>query len=239
MIADRISQKLQTTFRNAHNICVLTGEDLAATNGVPPFYDKRLTYQQWRLETLLTAEFFQKDPLTLWQWLEYRRVLISGLTPGKAYQLLVDWEKLVKNFTLITQNVDGFHTRAGNSHVIELQGNLSRGRCSECLKLIELTERLTTLPPICKCGGKLRPGINYVNEYPATEMVKYVELTMMSSDLFFLIGVGASFTPAVTLLMQARQMGIPVLEITRQESTLTPLCDVTLMGSFETLLQQF
>jgi NAD-dependent deacetylase len=241
MIADRVRPQLQAIFCQAQSICVLTGQQLATDSGVPRFDGKAEPWQGQNITELLSQQSLYQDPVTVWQWLEHRRTLIAGLTPGLAYQVLAGWEGQFQDLTLITQTVDGLHSRAGNRHILELAGNIWRVRCQECHRKLVLTVTpLDQLPPRCpQCNVVLRPDINLKGESPAPEVFKYAELAIASCDLLLMVGVDALFAPAVSLLLQANHNGLPVIEINCKETEITLMCNETLVGDLGELLSQF
>src|SRR5215472_16843960 len=119
--------------RDASSVAVLTGAGVSAESGVPTFrggtLDKPGLWNQHRAEELATPGAFARDPKLVWEWYDWRRGLIAEAKPNPGHQALVELERRVSSFTLITQNVDGLHELAGSRNVLEVHGSIWRMRC--------------------------------------------------------------------------------------------------------------
>src|SRR5262245_5612811 len=101
--------------RAATRVAVLTGAGVSAESGVPTFRDAQTGF--WRHydpSELATPQAFMRNPRLVWMWYRYRRKLVEAAEPNSAHYALVDLEQHYNTFTLITQNVDGLHWRAGS-----------------------------------------------------------------------------------------------------------------------------
>ena len=121
---------MAAVLRLARRVTVLTGAGISAESGVPTFREA-LTglWSRFKPEELATPGAFRRHPKLVWEWYEWRRRRVTAVTPNPGHRALVEIEKRVPVFTLVTQNVDGLHQRAGSRRVIELHGNLSRTKC--------------------------------------------------------------------------------------------------------------
>ncbi len=116
--------------RTSRRVVVLTGAGVSAESGIPTFRDAQTgLWERYRPEDLATPEAFRRDPRTVWSWYAWRRSMVSSVTPNRGHVALATLERLLSDFTLITQNVDGLHRRAGSRNVVELHGNILRVRC--------------------------------------------------------------------------------------------------------------
>src|SRR5271165_1766899 len=100
--------------KSASRIAVLTGAGISAESGVPTFRGAGGLWKNFRAEALATPQAFRRDPETVWEWYLWRRELIAKAEPNAGHRALVTLEERTPNFTLITQNVDGLHDRAGS-----------------------------------------------------------------------------------------------------------------------------
>jgi NAD-dependent deacetylase len=116
----------------ATSIAVLTGAGISADSGVPTFRGPDGLWRNFRAEDLATPEAFARDPRLVWEWYNWRRELIATKHPNPAHQALVELERRIPDFLLITQNVDGLHPAAGSRRLIELHGNIWKVRCTAC-----------------------------------------------------------------------------------------------------------
>lgn len=116
--------------RKAGHICVLTGAGISAESGVPTFREvQRGLWAKYDPLELATPEAFVRNPELVWRWYHWRRELVAGVEPNEGHRALVDLAGHAARFTLITQNVDGLHQRAGSKDVIEFHGNLFQEHC--------------------------------------------------------------------------------------------------------------
>jgi NAD-dependent deacetylase len=126
-----LPQALIVALCDAQNVVVLTGSGVSAESGVPTFREAQTgLWERYDPQQLATQEAFDRDPRLVWEWYEWRRKLVSEAEPNPGHLALAELERRTPNFTLITQNVDGLHERAGSREVIELHGNILRSKCS-------------------------------------------------------------------------------------------------------------
>ncbi len=108
----------------ARSVAALTGAGISAESGIPTFRGAGGLWRQYRAEDLATPEAFARDPKLVWEWYDWRRVLIARAGPNAGHRALAEMERRVPEFTLITQNVDGLHDRAGSRRVLKVHGDL-------------------------------------------------------------------------------------------------------------------
>src|SRR5512143_2698381 len=114
---------------DAGRVTVLTGAGVSAASGVPTFRGPGGLWRSFRPEDLATPEAFARDPQLVWEWYDWRRSLIARCEPNRAHAVLAAWSRRFPLFTLITQNVDGLHEKAGTEHVMRLHGSIWHLRC--------------------------------------------------------------------------------------------------------------
>src|SRR5437667_9441315 len=108
---------------------------------------------------------YARNPRLVWEWYSERRSLVTQVSPNPGHLALAAMERFVPTVTVITQNVDGLHQRAGSTRVIELHGNISRLKCSLEGIVVETWDETTTPPPLCPhCHGFLRPDVVWFGE---------------------------------------------------------------------------
>ncbi len=123
----QIPSALIERLRTAQSITVLTGAGVSAESGVPTFRDAQTgLWARYDPAELASPAAFRANPTLVWQWYAYRRSLVAAAMPNPGHLALADLERRIADFTLITQNVDGLHHRAGSQNVVELHGNLFR-----------------------------------------------------------------------------------------------------------------
>lgn len=126
--SDRLIEKL----KNAEKVSVLTGAGVSAESGVPTFRDPGGIWEKFRPEQLANFEAFMKDPDFVWSWYQHRREIMREVKPNNGHFALAEMEKIFPSFSLITQNIDNLHYRAGSRNITELHGNIERNYCIKC-----------------------------------------------------------------------------------------------------------
>ncbi len=121
-------------------MCVLTGAGISAESGVATFRGPEGLWSKLKPEELANFDAFMRNPELVWEWYNYRKNIVHDVKPNPAHYALVRFEELVKDFTLVTQNVDNLHFRAGSKQVLELHGNIERSYCIDCGKFVENVE---------------------------------------------------------------------------------------------------
>src|ERR1039457_5972573 len=118
------------TLRNAQRIVVLTGAGISAESGLPTFREPQTgLWRKFTPEGLATVEAFKRNPKLVWEWYAMRRDQAVSAEPNAGHIAIAQIEKYAPNFLLVTQNVDGLHSRAGTQKFVELHGNLHRAIC--------------------------------------------------------------------------------------------------------------
>jgi NAD-dependent deacetylase len=219
-------------------VVALTGAGISAESGVPTFRGKDGLWKKYDPMELATYKAFERDPKLVWEWYDWRRQLIAKAEPNDGHRILADMER-ERDLWVITQNVDGLHQRAGSKRVVELHGNIWRVRCLGCgHEDYDYRVPLPELPPRCKCGGLLRPGVVWFGEsLPADALQKAYELST-EADVFLVIGTSAQVYPAAELPLVAKRSGAKLIEINPEETPITPYADLSLRERASTGLKK-
>jgi NAD-dependent deacetylase len=211
-------EAVRDAVRKARRIAVLTGAGGSAESGIPTFRSNGGYWQTHRFEDLATPEGFERDPKMVWEWYEERRRGIAAAKPNAGHEALVQLEGHADRFALITQNVDGLHERAGSKNVIRLHGSIWSVRCLGCGLEREEHAELNDLPPVCVCGGMLRPGVVWFGEdLPPGAMERATDEVRLA-ELVIIAGTSAQVYPAAGLIPLAIRTGGLVIEINPEET---------------------
>jgi NAD-dependent deacetylase len=221
----------------AERIAVLTGAGVSQESGIPVFRGAGGLWRRYRAEQLATPEAFARDPKLVWEWYDWRRSVVADTRPNPGHFALAELERRTADFTLVTQNVDGLHDRAGSKHILKLHGDLWTVRCLSCgVDKMDHRVPLPDLPPQCECGGLLRPGVVWFGEALPGEILQAAIAAARASQVFLVVGTSAVVQPAASLPLLARESGARVIEVNAEETPLTPMVDVSLRGSAGELL---
>ena len=217
---------------SATRVVVLTGAGVSQESGLRTFRDAQTgLWARYKPEDLASPEAFSRDPKLVWDWYAWRREAIKGVRPNPGHYALVEMEKRIPQFTLITQNVDGLHRFAGNQNVLELHGNIQKVRCSECRTFTEeWGDDMEGVPTCSVCGGLLRPDVVWFGEtLPRAELESAVTASR-AAQVYFSIGTSGVVQPAASLAHAARNNGSVVVEINAEPTPLTPKVDFAFHG---------
>jgi len=218
--------------RKARHVCVLTGAGISAESGIPTFRDA-LTglWSKFSPQELATPEAFARDPETVWSWYEWRRELVRQAQPNAGHLALAELARRVPGLTLVTQNVDGLHQRAGSQGVLEYHGNILRDRCTVEQIVAERSEDTRTgLPRCAACGGLLRPDVVWFGEAIPAGPMTLAAAAAEDCDVFLSVGTSSLVYPAAGLAEVALRRRATVVEINPNETDLSPHSHLVLRG---------
>ena len=231
------SERLLQQLRHARKVVVLTGAGISAESGLATFRDAQTgLWSKFRPEELATAEAFERDPKFVSDWYAWRREQAINAKPNAGHAALVEIEKRVPKFLLVTQNVDGLHARSGSKRIVELHGNIHRFRCFEnnCA-----SDNFDTNSGRCRsCGGYLRPDVVWFGEMLPTEAIEAAINASEECDVFFSIGTSSVVYPAADLWRNAKNSGAIVIEINKDATPLTSLADYSFQGKAGEILPE-
>lgn len=237
-LPDSLVRQAAAALARARHVCVLTGAGISAESGIPTFRDA-LTglWAKFNPQELATPEAFERNPTLVWDWYESRREHVRHAEPNPGHYALAELSRLVPRLTLVTQNVDGLHQRAGSRDVLEYHGNILRDRCiAEQLIADRAAGNDGTLPRCARCGGLLRPDVVWFGEpIPAEPMIAAADAAE-DCDAFLSIGTSSLVYPAAGLAERALARGVTVIEINPNRTDLSPHATFVLRGPSGVLL---
>jgi NAD-dependent deacetylase len=215
-------------------MCVLTGAGVSAESGVATFRDPDGLWARFSPYELASMDGFLSNPDRVRDWYGYRRSIINSVEPNAGHAALAEFEKLFgHNFTLVTQNVDRLHQRAGSVRVLEVHGNIHENRCNDCGD-IRTDDELTC----STCSGAMRPNVVWFGEDLPLDVFAAAEEASRSCDVMLVVGTSADVWPAAGLPMTAKMAGAQIVEINPNQTSLTPHANHILTGTSAVILPQ-
>jgi NAD-dependent deacetylase len=224
----------------ARHVVVFTGAGISAESGVPTFRDA-LTglWSRFDAQALATPQAFHEDPDLVWGWYEWRRRLVQRVQPNHGHLAVARLASHVPRLTVITQNVDDLHERAGSESPIHLHGSLFAPRCVACSRPAPLPPATgdepdggsRVPPPHCaSCGGLIRPGVVWFGESLPERALEAAVRAASSSDVLLTIGTSGLVYPAAEIPRLAARAGTAVVQVNPQPTPLDPIARVNLPG---------
>lgn len=218
---DTVAERLA----EARHVAVLTGAGISAESGVATFRDPDGLWARFSPRELASMDGFLANPERVWEWYRYRREVIDGVEPNAGHRALAELQRWIPGVTVITQNVDRLHQRAGSRTVLEVHGNLVENKCSVCGEVDTREPRTRDgsgdLPRCHDCNGLLRPNVVWFGEDLPEDVFGEAEAAATDADVFLSIGTSAEVYPAAGLPLLARRHGAFLVEINPNVTSLS------------------
>jgi len=220
---------LQAILAQGGRITALTGAGVSAESGVPTFRDSGGLWENHSLEDVATPEGFQRDPDLVQRFYNERRRKLRAVEPNAAHRALAELEsRLGERFTLITQNIDDLHERAGSRRVLHMHGEIRKARCGRCEAAFAWTEDITAADRCARCGGGLRPHVVWFGEMPF--LMEREIPRALEAEVFVSIGTSGTVYPAAGFVQEARAHGALTVEVNLEPSLNARRFDLALIG---------
>lgn len=226
----------------AGRICVLSGAGMSAESGIPTFRDAMTgLWSSFDPARLASEDGYRADPAGVWSWYAERRTGVRAAQPNAGHRALAGFaHRHPGRLTVVTQNVDDLHQRAGNADAIRLHGDILAERWLDRCPLrghCPPTQSVPGTPPHCpQCGNLLRPGVVWFGEALPDEAFAAAERAAEGCDLMLVVGTSGAVWPAAGLAGRARRAGAQVWILNPQPSEIDEVAHRLLPGTAATLL---
>jgi NAD-dependent deacetylase len=228
------------------NIVVLSGAGMSAESGIPTFRDALMQTDlilSWlmRPRAVLSAihlwanfdrtemtstDGWHRNPDRVFAWYLQAQRLSKSIQPNRGHRAIADWQDQA-NVTVVTQNVDGLHERAGSRQVIHLHGSLDEFRCDTCGADYCGPVQHEKTAPSCDCGGLIRPGAVWFGENLPDKAWKQAVAATQAADLLVVVGTSGLVHPAAGLPDFA-PTGAPIIEVNPKPTPLSRRAAISL-----------
>lgn len=198
-------------------IVILTGSGVSAESGIATFRDSDGIWSKVDYKDVATPEGFAANPSLVHQFYNERRRRLPSVEPNAAHFALAELElglgKRGGALTLITQNVDDLHERAGVKNLLHMHGELAKAECAACAAVLDWRQDISieTSCPTCNRVGAIRPHVVWFGEMP--RHMEEASDAIMNADLFVSIGTSGAVYPAAGFVAEARAIGVPATEL--------------------------
>jgi len=235
---DKVLQSVIDVIAAADHMVALTGAGISKESNVPTFRGEDGLWRNYDAMELATPDAFRRDPTLVWEWYTWRQGLIANCNPNPAHLTLVKWEQKGILKSLITQNVDGLHIRAGSTIVHEVHGDLWALKCVSCDYKGRLDAPAEGIPPCPKCNNNLRPDVVWFGESLDRDTISNVYQELEKADVCLVIGTSSLVQPAASFPLIVKQRGGLIIEVNIERTPLTSEVDYHLTGKAGEILPQ-
>ena len=221
---------------------VISGAGISTEAGIPTFRDNETGFwSEYDPRELASVAGWLKNPERVWAWYLWRHHLVKGVQPTDGHRAVAAWQEDA-DVTVITQNVDDLHERAGSSTVHHLHGSINDFFCETCKSpyrglIPAMPEcQLEKAPPNCECGGRIRPGVVWFGEQLSDEVWQQAAEAVRAADLLVVVGTSGIVHPAAGLPDIALANGAVVIEVNPEPTRLSRRVTITLRENASTAL---
>lgn len=214
-------------------VVVLTGAGISAESGLKTFRDNNGLWENHQVEEVATPEAFKANPELVYRFYNLRREQLQSesVKPNEAHYALAKLEQFLgKDFTIVTQNVDDLHERAGNNNVLHMHGELLSAKCCKTNTATRWLDELNHHHG-CDCcypASPMRPDIVWFGEMPY--YMEQISQLLFDADLFVSIGTSGHVYPAAGFVSQAADFGAQTVEINLEPSAVESHFDEQVYG---------
>jgi len=231
-------ESIKDQIKNVDKIVVVTGAGISQESGIPTFRGKDGLWRNYDAMKLATIDAFYDNPKLVWEWYNERRKNIFQAQPNQGHKAIAELEKYAQ-VTVLTQNIDGLHQKAGSSKVLELHGSIITIKCSVCDYKEEILTEISNLPPLCKCGNILRPDVVWFGEILPQNVWKNAIVFASQCDLMIVVGTSLVVSPANTLPIYAKQNNSFLIEINPENTDMSTDMDLVIKNTSAVALPEF
>ena len=224
--------------RDYHRIVFFTGAGMSAESGIPTYRGQGGIWSQYRYEEYACQRAFDRDPEKVWDFHDVRRSKIASCAPHDGHRIIAELQSdRLRSVSVVTQNIDGMHQRAGARDVVELHGSLWRVRCDR-EGVVRADTTMPMSPRRCACGAYFRPDIVWFEDSLDLENILRAEARLAECDLLVSVGTSAVVHPAAELPRIAMNRGAMTVEINPEDTPVSHLYRERLRGTASEVLRE-
>ena len=225
---DAVAQAL----REAQSVLFVTGAGISAESGIPTYrgvggiYTNADTPDGMPIEVALSGETFRRSPMITWRYIHQIAAASQDAHENRAHEIVAAFEEKFDRVWVLTQNVDGFHRKAGSSNVIDIHGDVHELLCTSCSyrETVDDYRGLGEVPRCPACSGFLRPDVVLFGELLPVEKVETLHReTAKGFDAVFSIGTSGLFPYVIQPVIDGARNGKLTVEVNPDRTTISEL----------------
>ena len=234
-----IFQNIKDKIIDLDEFVFLTGAGISQESGIPTFRGPEGLWKKYDPMKLASISGFYENPKLVWEFYKDRQELICNCNPNLGHISISDFGK-IKNSSVLTQNIDGLHKKAGSKNIVELHGNILRTECTECEFQVQTEQQIgQPLPPVCKiCKNILRPSIILFGEPLNPDIWEEAERLSNGCDVMFIVGTSLNVGPVNQLPLYAKRNGAILIEVNPEFTIFNKIMNYSIQGSATEILPQ-
>ena len=236
-----VIEQAADVLQRAKKVAFFTGAGISADSGIPTYREKLSgIWAGLDPRDLETAKAFRKNPALVWGWYLWRRLRVAQAEPNAAHLAIARMAHSKRQVSVITQNIDDLHERAGSSNVVHLHGSLAMPKCFACHRFAAVfpdqsavpEEGALIEPPRCqRCNGKMRPAVVWYGEDLPPQAWKAAVLLVKDCDLLISVGTSGIVMPAAGLPDLALSSGASVIHVNKADVAMGDQKELMLIGA--------
>jgi NAD-dependent deacetylase len=215
---------------------VLSGAGISTESGIPDFRSPSGIWAQYDPMEYATISAFRRDPVKVWEFYALRFELLTNAEPNAGHVALVELERRGLVRAVVTQNIDGLHSRAGSTDVVEVHGSIRTASCPACAECVPLAAVVESLelhpaPPCPRCGEILKPDVVMFGELLPVEAVERAQALAREAGLLLVVGSSLEVYPVAALPEDALAGGASLAIVNQGPTPYDERADVKVEGS--------
>lgn len=226
--------------QKAEKVVFFTGAGISADSGIPTYREKLSgIWAGLDPRELETAKAFRENPALVWGWYLWRRLRVALAEPNAAHLAIPSVAHSQRQVSVITQNIDDLHERAGSSNVVHLHGSLAMPKCFACNRPAVVSPDQSAVPeegaliepPRCqRCNGRMRPAVVWYGEDLPPQAWKAAVFLVKDCDLMVSVGTSGIVMPAAGLPDLALASGASVIHVNKADVGMGDQKELMLIG---------
>ncbi|TFF87382.1 MAG: NAD-dependent deacylase [Promethearchaeota archaeon] len=230
--------KAAEIIKNSENIVIFSGAGISTESGIPDFRSENGIWTRYDPSVHANYFVFLENPEPFWTMHNELSDELDEAEPNKAHKAIAELEKMGKIKSVITQNIDMLHQKAGSGKyedvpIYELHGSYAKIQCIKCgaeYKLDEINTRVNPYPVCEKCDGYIKPKVILFGESLPLGVFDSAIKSVKEADCLIIVGSSLQISPANSVPLTAKQHGVKVIFINKEHTIMDDLADVFLMG---------